>query len=275
MFLSLFRKKPHFLINNHQLEKLLIIEDYKKETIYGIIGRMEVLLDFLSKHPPLFGLIPFLKTYYYVTRASADKYVLYKHYFSNPGDYQLLDVYFASLYFKPLLNFLRDNQHHSPWQQYFHYCIKKDGIAFLQIMLGINAHINADLYKALIDLDYNHKNDFILVNKILTEVQPEVLKFLAMDHDLVGLSGIAFKDFISTQFETTILRWRIEAWSNASNLNTDKALDYKKILEQTEELALKLINSFTDIYHLKNLPTSIRNVNSLSVKLESMNLAGG
>jgi hypothetical protein len=256
------------LKNKSQFEKLLIIDDLKKETIYGVIGRMEVLLDYFLGTPTFYPLIPFLKTYYFVTKKSADKYVFYKHYFYSLKDYEALDVYFASLYFEPLLRFLENKEVAPPWAHYFEYIQKPGGIPFLQIILGINAHINSDLYKVLVDLKYSHVGDFFLVNKILREVAPDVIKFLAMEKDLVGIGGLVFKDLIHSQFENTILKWRSDAWINSRR--TTKAnypSNYESISENTEKIAVKLIQDFKNIYSFKNIPSVIREVNALSVNL--------
>ncbi len=256
------------LKNKSQIQKLLTLDNPRQESIYGVIGRMEVLLDFFLGNPQLYTLVPFLKTYYFVTKKSADKYIFYKHYFWSLKDYETLDVYFASLYFEPLLAYLENREVPAPWKNYFAYCQKENGIPFLQIILGINAHINSDLYKSLIDLKYNHVGDFFLVNKILKEVAPDVIKFLALEKDLVGIGGMVFKDLIHAQFENTILKWRSDAWINARNTNkANSEKRYKEITENTEGIAKKLIEDFSSIYGFKNIPNAIREVNSLSVNL--------
>src|SRR5437016_5673531 len=93
-------------LNTSELHRLLSIPNPKDETIFGVIGRMEVLLDLFERNEQYHSLLPFLKTYYYVTKASAEKYVQRRHFFWSLRDYETLDVYFASLYFKPLLAFL-------------------------------------------------------------------------------------------------------------------------------------------------------------------------
>lgn len=256
------------LQNRSQLENLLVIKNPHKETIYGIVGRMEILLDYFLGSPALYPLIPFLKTYYFVTKSSADKYVLYKHYFWSLRDYELLDVYFAKLYFEPLLHYLEGKEVASPWQHYFNYCRNPNGIPFIQIILGVNAHINTDLYQAIVDLKYNHVGDFFLVNKILKEVAPDVLKFLAFEKDLVGVGGLIFKDLIRAQLENTILKWRADAWKNARQTNQQ---NYKSNLLQvaagTEKIGENLIKDFSSIYSFRNIPNAIRDVNALNVSL--------
>lgn len=251
-----------------QLKRLLTIDDPSVETIFGVIGRMEILLDYFATNPKYKNLIPFLKTYYWVTKKAADKYLLKKHYFWNMRDYEQLDIYFATLYFKPLLAFLEKKPITKPWQPYFEYCQKKDGLPLLQIVLGINAHINADLFQALIELDYKNKNDFFLVNQVLSEIEPEVIRLLAKEHDLVGLSGLAFGNFIKSEFKDIIIRWRQEAWENAVQTNySHQNQNYQLIIGKTQKVAGQLVLGFTSIYHLQHLPENIRELNKLSVKI--------
>jgi len=204
------------ITNKSQLRELLTINHPDKETMYGIVGRMEVLIDFFAKEPAYHSLIPFLTTYFYVTKASIEKYTHYRHYFWNLRDHETLDIYFATLYFKPLLRFLLEGKCESPWKQYFLYCQKPDGIPIIQILLGVNAHINTDLYAAVVNLPYKHEHDYFLINDILQEVVPNVMKYLTYSrHDLFGLTGLTFKDFIINEFHSVIERWRSEAWAHA------------------------------------------------------------
>lgn len=252
--------------NRLQLEKLLLTTT-SKESIYDVIGRMEVLLDYFNQNN-LSGFIPFLKTYYFVTKAAAEKYLFYRHFFWSLSDYQRLDIYFASLYFKPMYEFLNHGTAHRPWQAYFDYCQKPDGFAFIQMVLGINAHINADLYHALLKLKYRNKHDFFLVNRILEEVALPVIHFLASEHDLIGLGGLTFQDFIYSEFREIILRWRKEAWENSLKSKTLlKPLYYDQVLLETERVGRVLIENFSQIYHFQNLPGNIKSVNSLKVKI--------
>src|SRR5438046_3520709 len=162
-------------LNSSELHRLLYIPDPKKETIFGVIGRMEVLISLFEKEERFRGFLPFLKTYYFVTKAAAEKYIQRRHFFWDIREYERLDVYFASLYFKPLSAYLRKGVYDTPWKAYFDYCARDGGIPFLQMILGINAHINGNLYTALVDLRYTHTRDFFLVNDILQEVFPDVI----------------------------------------------------------------------------------------------------
>lgn len=254
--------------NRVQLQKLLRTADPKHETIYGIIGKMEVLLDFFEKTPQYHGLIPFLMTYYLVTKTSAERYIRYKHYFWNLRDHEILDVYFASLYFKPLFTFLDTGVCLPPWKHYFEYCRKPGGIPILQILLGINAHINTDLYSSIVHLQYKHQRDYFLVNDILQEVTPQVMQFLAFEKkDLFGFTGLAMRDFIINEFHLVIERWRSEAWMNAAYTTPkNKQHMYGDIVCRTEVIAEHLIRNVSDAYHLKNLSSVLAKLNALSIE---------
>lgn len=253
--------------NKTQLRKLLTIEDPKKETIYGVVGRMKVLLEFFKHHPEHHRLVPFLATYYYVTKTSAGKYLAKERYFHNVREYEILDVYFASLYFKPLLSYLLEGSYTHPWQQYFHYCERKDSTPFLQMLLGINAHINADLYTSLVDLHYSSQHDFFLVDDILQEVVPSVLHFLAYkEHDFVSLTGLLFKDLTEIEFHTIIERWRSEAWIRAHFAVKKKKNHHAMVLLETEHVGAELIDYFSNIHRVYKAHDILDGINKLSVR---------
>ena len=253
-------------LNNAQLERLLIIPDPKKETIFGVVGRMEVVLGLFEQHERLYGLMPFLKTYYFVTKAAAEKYFEKKHYFTNLREYETLDIYFASLYFKPLLTYLTKGKRVTPWKTYFDYCSKSDGVPFLQMLLGINAHINADLWKALIDLDYKDEKDFFLVNDVLQDVIPEVIHYMVFsEHDFYSVGGLVMKNFFLSEFHTVIERWRSEAYLLARFPRYAGVKTGKQIAIQTEAIAKELISEFSSVSVLPVVTQAVDRLGKLSV----------
>ncbi len=245
--------------DNLNLRKLLIIDSPKNETIYTIIGRMEVLLKFFKENKNINSLAPFLETYLLVTLAVAEKYNLKKSFFKDFKSIEHLDVYFASLYFKPVLEYIESNNSIKPWQSYFKYISNSHGIPFLQILLGINAHINADLYTSISKLKYLNEKDYFLVNDILLEIIPDVMKILIKKHDLLGFGSIIFKDFIVNEFHQVIEKWRSEAWAN--HLIKNNSLE---IINKTENLGDSLTKIVTEIYQHKN-PLLINKINSSSI----------
>jgi len=64
-----------------EMSRLLRIANPHNATIYDVVGRMEVLLDIFTKDRRYHSLLPFLKTYYLVTKAAAEKYSQKKHFF--------------------------------------------------------------------------------------------------------------------------------------------------------------------------------------------------
>ncbi|MBP9716463.1 MAG: hypothetical protein KBD51_00815 [Candidatus Levybacteria bacterium] len=241
------------------LKKLLVLNNPKEETIYTIIGRMEVLLQYFKDNKEKSSLAPFLETYLLVTIAVAEKYNLKKSYFKDFKSVEKLDIYFASLYFGPVLKFIEKGDLTKPWQSYFKYTSDPNGIPFLQILLGINAHINADLYSSISKLKYSNEKDYFLVNDILMEVIPDVMKILIKKHDLLGFGSLIFKDFIINEFHMVIEKWRSDAWANHL-INKDP----DEIIDNTEILGNYLVSIVTEIYHHKN-PLLINKINNSSV----------
>lgn len=249
-----------------ELKRLLFIPDPSSETIFGVVGRMEVLLGLFEKEEEYHSLMPFLKTYYFVTKAAAEKYFQKKHYFTNLRAYETLDVYFASLYFKPLFIFLTRGEHVTPWKTYFDYCSKLNGVPFLQMILGINAQINADLYKALVYLKYKDEKDFFLVNDILQEVIPDVIKFMVFsEHDIYSIRGLVMKDFFLTEFHTIIERWRSEAYMRVRFPKHAGGHTYKEIAAQTEKIAAELVSDFASVSVMPVITRAVERLENLSL----------
>jgi len=241
--------------DKRKLEKVLVIPDLEKESIFGVIGRMEVLIQYFKKNKSLHNLIPFLETYYLISRAVAEKNVERGKFYDNYPKIERLDVYFASLYFKPLKIFLETGRTVKPWQNYFKYCKKRSGVPFFQMLLGINSHINGDLAHALVLSGYEEKKDFSVINRILKEEIPDVMKYLAFEeHDVFGAGGLIFKKLVLEEFRNIVVKWRKSAWENAQVLeidNTQKLL--KKVHKDTEVVASGLVGVVDDLVGLKNM----------------------
>jgi len=255
-------------MKDKRLRKILLIKDLDNEDIFGIIGRMEVLLDYFKKKEKYNNLIPFLETYYLVSKSVAEKNTKY---YTNYKDLEKMDVYFASLYFKPLLTYLETGKCSKPWQNYFKYC-KEDGIPFVQMILGINAHINADLLMSLNKLNYKNRKDFFVINKILKEVTPKVMKFLAFEeHDVFGIGGLVFKKFVNQEFKNVIFNWRTKSWENSRYLSSKKksiTKEESKIYDQTENISLEIIKIFEDLSIFKNISEVSKKLHNLNVKIK-------
>jgi hypothetical protein len=251
-------------VHKKELCNVLSIPHVKQESVLKIMGRMDVLATYFEKHQPSF--VPFLKTYYVVTRAVAEKSI-HKGYFNNPLQLEVLDAYFASLYFKPVSTFVCTGKKDTPWETYFTYCKKKKGIPFVQMLLGINAHINTDLMQCIVDLNYKQREDYLKINTILKEVIPEVMGFLAWkEHDVFGLGGVVFRKFVTEEFKNIIVKWRLQAWDNAQVVRNHKHF-HAQVVEQTEIVGKEIIRIFEDITFLHALPKAMKKLRGLRVEV--------
>lgn len=251
-----------------ELSRVLTIKN-RQEGILEIVGRMKVVLEFFKRNQKYKNLVPFLKTYYLITKSVAERRLERKRYFQDTDALDALDVYFADLYLKPLKAYLLQGKKLSPWRVYFEYCEKKRGIPFVQMLLGINAHINADLLTASVKLKYSNRQDFQTINKILKEEIPDVMKFLVkVDHDIYGLGALIFRKFALTEFKHVIVNWREDVWRHAKSLPSGKYSRAKgKILRQTEQIGTDIINVFENIRHLRAPTKLISQMNALKVRL--------
>ena len=249
---------------------LKILElDAEKENISGVIGRMESLLAYFKQNPEHGGLIPFLETYYLVTKKVVEKRMERDDYYTHPNDLERLDVVFASLYFQPLAEYLKTGRSNPPWTGYFSYC-EKGGIPFLSMLLGINAHINADLCATLVSLKYRHEKDYFLINNILNEVIPQIMHFLAFSsHDIFGLGGLIFRKIVERDFRKTVVQWRNHAWANALAISAGNHPDYhEKLNDCTEKTCVRLIETFHELRRPFSIPKFNLKLEQALVKFE-------
>lgn len=237
----------------------------EQETIYSIVGRMDTLIENFNQNPQYRHLLPFLETYYLVTRSVAEK-GLDQHYFEDKQALDALDIHFADLYFKPLLAFLTDSEKQKPWKTYFEHCLSPSSRPFVLMLLGINAHVNADLPCALADLNYRNKKDFLKINLILEKTIPSIMSYLAFhEHDLLGAGGVIFKHFMTREFHEIIVNWRAQAWKNAQKIRTER--DRQKLFSETEKAAKKIVKLFDNLYNLTNMSRIIPELHKVKVKL--------
>ncbi|MFZ2803822.1 MAG: DUF5995 family protein [Patescibacteria group bacterium] len=160
------------------------------ETADHMAARMEVLLEEFHRVPEWGGFTPFLHTYLLITKAVARD----RSSFNHPADLDWLDTHFASLYFRPLERFLFSGKLTKPWATYYTYCSQPNGSAFVQMLLGINAHINGDLARTLQMASYTRRADFLRVNHILEGEIPRVMRYLAFQQkDPIAMGGLLWK----------------------------------------------------------------------------------
>ncbi len=253
-------------MNAKILANLLTISNPEKETIFDVIGRMKVLLEFFKRNSKHKNLVPFLKTYYLITKSVAERSVEHSYYFRNLRLMHELDIYFANLYFAPLKNFLIEGRLHKPWQTYFAYCRRQDGIPFVQMLLGINAHINSDLLTTIVNLHYHERADFLTINQILKEEIPDVMRFLAyVDHDVYGFGALIFKRFILREFRNTIVAWRQQVWKNAQIVDKQ---NYPKIRGRVHSITEEIGRKVVEIFHeqgFRSFAPAISRLNNLKL----------
>lgn len=231
------------------------------ENITDIINKMKEHIDlFHTEDKP--SLIPFLKTYLFVTERVKKK----KRVFDDFNTMQALDVHFANKYFTPLQGYLTKTKKETPWKTYYTYC-QKDKVPLVQVLLGINAHINADLSTTLVDLNYQNRKDFLRINKILEDTIPQLIQYLVWEeHDLFGFGGLFFQNFFKYEFHQIIIKWRNNAWDNAEVLRKDPSRR-KELHQKTEKLGKELIELFSVSHYAKPMDFLIH-LNSLELRLE-------
>ncbi len=255
-------------IDNYRLKHLLALPDLHHDSIYSLIGRMKSTLDFFHTNQNYRPLIPFLQVYYLVTKHVAEKF-LHKGSFRYHTAMEQLDLYFGSLYFEPLTAYLLDKEHKSPWKTYFEYAERPDGLPFIHMLLGINAHINTDLVTTLVMTKYRHHKDYALVNKILAQTIIEIVRFLFLhDPDLYSVGGIIFPSLYQQAFKHTVIGWRKQAWENAQGLTPKQFEHYYPVLcEQTEQIGHDLITIFSDMHMSNHVSDRITKLYDLRVSL--------
>lgn len=241
------------------LDKLLIFDG--NETIFSIVGRMESLISLVKSNKKYHGLHPFLETYYYVTKKVVENSIKNKKYFKDFKSLEKLDVRFARYYFGPVSEMIK-NTHSGQWKELFDYCDRKDSIPLVKMLVGINIHINSDLFLSLKDEKYDNRRDFIKINKVLESVIPEVIKFLAFEEkDFFAFGGLFLDSLMKEEFRKVIVRWREDAWDNYK-----KGVNKNQVIRKTRLNSLEIIRIFDNL-DLTNINHSVKKINRLRVKL--------
>lgn len=249
-----------------ELIEKLTIKHLGNESLQTIISRMEFTLKYFEDNKDYNHFIPFLQTYLFVTKGVCEKINKADGYFNNISGMEQLDVFFAKLYFDPLREYIVKGELSEPWKNYLTFC--KDGYdsPFIQLLVGINVHINSDLVHSLYSLKYTEDEDFQKINEILLDIIPSLMSYLAfVEHDLVGFGGIFLRHFYRYEFKTIIVRWRNEAYENASKLRSG-SMTLESIHEQTESISKIIIDSWGNHKTPLNALTFLKKLNSLSIK---------
>lgn len=230
-------------------------------SVEEVIQKMKDTLEIFNIDDSLNHFIPFLTAYLYVTEQvylhSKDD----ENYYSDYPAIERLDITFAELYFKPLDMFLNKKQVSKQWHTYYEYCIKGKDYPIVQLIMGINVHINADLTIALIESNYTNKEDFDKVNDILLEVIPKLMHYLLIEeHDVTGLVGILFRRFMIYEFNRIIVQWRENAWENKLKLENGE-LSKEELVKSVDDYSKKLMLWFSDMYNPFGVFGLIRRLN--------------
>lgn len=238
------------------------------EDIYSVVGKMESAVAFYDSSKRFFGMASFLKTYLMVTQ-EVMKNSLKKSYFKDVEALRKLDVYFASLYFKPAKDFVFGNKKRIPWRVHFDYCSRKKSLPFVQTLTGINSHINGDLPVTLLKMNYKERKDFLKINQILLGVIPKLMKYLAFErHDFYAAGALIFRKFVVYEFKKVVVRWREDAWKNYLKLKKMNRIkrNYEiwKMRRETEKINKEIIQIFDDVLKFKNPLGLVRRMNRLS-----------
>ena len=235
-------------------------------SIHEIRGRMATLLDVYEDSEELNGLAQFLHVYHAVTSTVADREVE-EEFFDRPDALESLDETFASLYFDPVRRFVSEGEMRRPWKTYFEYCSGGGGRPVIKMLLGINAHINADLAHALYIEDYNQKEDYEKINGILRSELSSSMHYLARKGDAAGFLALFDKPLAHREFRKLIVNWRELTWINYQKLEADGFEDHREELySQTEEVAQEIIELEKGFDYL-NLYSTVKKANNLKVKL--------
>lgn len=244
------------------LIKILYHKVMDPDDIYRVLGRMEVYLDICETDPKLHGISPFLYTYSLITKTVAVKRLERNCIFQDKDSLEDLDIYFAELFFAPFMQYLKTGIAPAPWKTFFEYCGDSNGQPFLQMLLGINAHINGDLANALINTKADNRHDFLMINQILHGEIPSILKYLIWRKDWIALGAYALPAETDRVFRDIIVQWREDAWHNyqvmLKSRHPEAALE--DLHNQTEKLAEYLISIFDAGQWQKKLLFNMNNI---------------
>lgn len=231
-------------------------------SLVDVVAHMDELVTRWQNTSTDRGFLPFMYTYRAVTKEVIRRRDV--HMFKDPEQLERLDIIFANQFFRPYTEFLQVGVAPNPWRIYFEYCKNPNGDPILQMLLGINAHINGDLAVALVRADYQSQTDFMYVDMLLKKVIPQVLWYLGTKHrSFMSVVALAMPMVVSREFNETIVRWRESAWQSAMLLRAD-ATHIDAIRTRAEEIGSTLIELFRKKYRLDTWAYRRRILHSLS-----------
>ena len=218
------------------MDEVLDICSREKNSIEDVIRAMHDLEE-LFQREQLDSLLPFLRAYIRITEKVAER--SRKGEFNHPKELEELDIRFAELYFDAVEKYLTKDEKKSPWKKYFDYTERKDSKPVLELVLGINSHINSDLAQTIHEKNYTNREDFQKINRILAESLLPVLADLGVrrrDPSCLGILGLQPVSWLGLR---KILNWRRFTWENSHG---EEKFDVEKIREATEKNAERMIS---------------------------------
>jgi hypothetical protein len=228
------------------------LEPGNQESIEEFLENLVTLRDFLKREEKT-SLLPFLEAYLRITKEV--KELSEQGGFENPEALEDLDLEFGRLYLEPMKDYLENGEKQEPWKTYFEYIERDDSIPLLELALGINSHINADLATAVRKRGYRNRSDFRKVNRILRKNLGPMLRYLALKHrDLASIGVLSFPP-LAFKGLSRIEDWRDLTWSNAHFID----FSVKEVNRKTEENGREMIEIVhrTDLSGILKKPRQI------------------
>lgn len=208
--------------------------ELEEESLEEVISTMRELQNYIRENEDD-SLLPFLQAYLRITEEVRD--ARKANLFENPEDLEKLDVRFARLYFSAIEDYIENGVKQKPWMEYFTYIEREDSKPVVELVLGINSHINSDLAQALHETDYRNKQDFRKIDRILRKSLFPVLKQVALDRKDLETAGFAAMPPAGLIGLNRITDWREHTYQNSK----PQVFRLEKVQELTERNAEKII----------------------------------
>ncbi len=142
--------------------------------------------------------------------------------FENPSRMEKMDVLFANIFIRAFYDFRASTKTSAVWNLAFSPCAHKMSYA-QHILLCMNAHINLDLSVAAATVSKGQdiillKNDFMIINEILSELTNELQKGLGKVSIMMNLLDIFGFRSDEKIIHFSIKKARDFAWLNSLEL---------------------------------------------------------
>jgi hypothetical protein len=223
-----------------------------KSTLLQLNERYKIIIS-TKKYS---GLEPFLYAYILMTEKLIEENNKVKMLFKDPDKIVSLDATLANDYLEITDKVLNKESAQSPWSNYFNYCSNTDGSRILQLLLGVNTHINYSLVVENISQGKINHDDFFKMNDVLIAIIPQIHDyflntgnpgFLKLTKPFLWIIKPVIKQYILTFVKT--------AWKNIEYISRSSKKDtlLNKLKQKVEDNALKIIK----LYNLINNPKAL------------------